>query len=99
MTVDSATRACHAVVVATAVAAHFGYLAYLPSGGFVALRWPRSLWLHVPAVVWGVALVMCGLPCPLTEAENWARARAGLAVLPVDGFIGRYVAGVLYPAG
>ena len=93
------TRGCYAAVVAAAVVAHFGYLAYLPSGGFMALRWPRSLWLHVPVVAWGVAVVTWGLPCPLTEVENWARARAGLAALPAGGFIGRYVAGVLYPAG
>src|SRR5437764_335966 len=99
MTAESVTRGCYAVVVVTAVATHFSYLAYLPSGGFVALRWPRSLWLHLPVVAWGVAVVTCELPCPLTEAEKWARARAGLAVLPADGFIGRYVDGVLYPAG
>ncbi|MEA2202911.1 MAG: hypothetical protein QOI89_3619, partial [Solirubrobacteraceae bacterium] len=29
--------------VALTVGAHFGYLLYLPSGGFLALRWPRSI--------------------------------------------------------
>ncbi len=80
------------------VGAHFGYLLYLPSGGFLALRWPRSILLHVPAVGWGICVVACGLPCPLTRLEEWARARAEMNPLPVAGFTERYVAGVFYPS-
>lgn len=85
-----------AAVVLT-VGAHFSYLLYLPSGGFLALRWPRSIWLHVPMVLWGVGVVVFGLPCPLTEIERRARERAGMDPLPTSGFIGRYVDGVFYP--
>ncbi|HTX96225.1 MAG TPA: DUF2784 domain-containing protein [Mycobacterium sp.] len=85
--------------VAATVAAHFGYLVYLPVGGFLALRWPRTMVLHVPMVTWGVAVVALELPCPLTSLESWARRRADMAPLPSTGFIDRYVAGVLYPAG
>lgn len=86
-----------AAVVVT-VGAHFAYLLYLPSGGFLALCWPRSIWFHVPTVLWGVGVVVFGLPCPLTEIERRARARAGMDPLPTSGFIGRYVDGVFYPA-
>jgi len=86
-----------AAVVLT-VGAHFAYLGYLPSGGFLALRWPRSIVLHVPTVLWGVGVVAFGLPCPLTELERWARARADMDPQPNSGFIDRYVAGVFYPA-
>jgi uncharacterized membrane protein (GlpM family) len=86
-----------AAVVLT-VGAHLAYLIYLPSGGFLALRWPRSIALHVAAVIWGVAVVAVGLPCPLTELEQRARAWAGMNRLPESGFIDRYVAGVFYPA-
>jgi len=84
--------------VGLTVGAHLAYLAYLPSGGFLALRWPRSIALHVPVVIWGVAVVLIGLPCPLTELEQRARARAGMDRLPESGFIDRYVDGVFYPA-
>jgi hypothetical protein len=90
-------KLCLAGVVATVVA-HFAYLIYLPGGGFLALRWPRTLLLHVPAVLWGVGVVYFGLPCPLTRLEQRARTRAGLAPLPASGFVDRYVAGVFYPA-
>lgn len=85
-------------VVAT-VAAHFAYLLYVPSGGFLALRWPRTMALHVPAVAWGVAVVALRLPCPLTTLESWARRRAAMDPLPTTGFIDRYVAGPLVPSG
>src|SRR6202012_3553718 len=84
--------------VALTAGAHFPYLAYVPSGGFLALRWPRTLWLHVAAVAWAVAVVGLPLPCPLTWLESVARARAGMSPLPATGFIDRYVAGVLYPS-
>ncbi len=86
------------LAVLFAVGAHFAYLLYLPSGGFLALRYPRSIALHAPAVGWGVGVVACGLPCPLTRLEEWARARAEMDPLPTAGFVERYVAGVLYPA-
>lgn len=95
---QDARQALYAGAVAATVAAHLGYLVYLPSGGFLVLRWPRSVWLHVPVVVWGIAVVTVQLPCPLTWLEQRARDHAGMAALRPDGFIGRYVAGVVYPA-
>ena len=88
----------HVATVIAAVAAHFAYLIYLPSGGFMALRWRRTFWLHLPAVCWGLGVVTMDLPCPLTELEQRARTSAGMAPLPKTGFVGRYVAGVVFPA-
>ncbi len=88
----------YVAVVAITVAAHFAYLVFVPSGGFLALRWRRMLWWHVPAVIWGVGVVRYQWPCPLTFLEQWARARGGMTALPVSGFTERYVAGVFYPA-
>ena len=79
-------------------AAHFAFLIYLPGGGFLALRWRRSIWLHVSAVLWGIGSVALHLGCPLTALEQFSRARAGVAPLGSAGFIDHYVTGVLYPA-
>jgi hypothetical protein len=88
----------HVATVIAAVAAHFGFLIYLPSGGFLALRWRWTFWLHLPAVCWGVGVVAMDLPCPLTTLEQRARRAAGMDPLPETGFVGRYVAGVVFPA-
>jgi Protein of Unknown function (DUF2784) len=53
--------------------------------------------LHVATVLWGVGVVVFGLPCPLTELERRAGARAGMNPLPTSGFIDRYVARRLLP--
>lgn len=88
-----------AIVVALTVAVHFVFIGYLVIGGFLAWRWPRSILLHVPVVVWGAGSLLSGLPCPLTDLERWARAGAHLNPLPPQGFIAHYITGVLYPAG
>ncbi|GAB3145725.1 DUF2784 domain-containing protein [Micromonospora sonneratiae] len=75
---------------------HFGFLAYLVVGGFLAWRWPRTIWSHLVAVSWGIVVVAAGLDCPLTYAEHWSRRQAGESGV-MRGFIDRYIEGVLYP--
>lgn len=86
------------VAVGFIVAMHLAFVGYVVAGGFLALRWPRSIWLHVPAVTWAVLIVVAGLNCPLTSLERRARAAAGMAPLPPDGFVAHYLTGVVYPA-
>ncbi|WP_244167985.1 DUF2784 domain-containing protein [Mycobacterium paraffinicum] len=92
-------RKGYVAAVVVTVGAHLAYLAYVPVGGFLALRWPRTIVLHRAAVAWGVAVIALRLPCPLTSAESWARRRAGMDPLPTAGFVDRYVAGLLVPSG
>jgi hypothetical protein len=87
------------ILVALTVAVHFAFVGYLVIGGFLAWRWPRTIALHVPVVLWGVGSIAFGFPCPLTDLERWARAGAGMRPLSPDGFIAHYITGVLYPAG
>jgi hypothetical protein len=79
------------------LALHFGYLAYLILGGFVAWRWPKAFWPHLAAALWAVLIVLNWVACPLTIAENWARVQMGQTA-PTAGFIDRYLTGVIYPA-
>jgi Protein of Unknown function (DUF2784) len=85
------------VVGDAAMLAHFMFLAYLVVGGFLAWRWPWTIWAHVAVALYGLFNVLVGWPCPLTHVENWGRARAGEATLPGTGFIDHYIAGVVYP--
>jgi hypothetical protein len=88
----------YTTVVAVTAAVHFAFVAYGVLGGFLAIRWPRSIWLHVPVVVWCVAIEVVDFVCPLTALERWARVGAGMPPLPADGFIDYYITGVWYPA-
>ena len=85
------------LVADAAMVAHFVFLAYLVVGGFIAWRWPWTIWTHIAVALYGLFNVLVGWPCPLTHVENWGRARAGEATLPGTGFIDHYIAGVIYP--
>lgn len=87
------------LVLVSAVVAHFAFLLYLPLGGFLALRWRRSIWLHLLVVTWALGSLAAGYGCPLTDLERWARAQAGLPPLGPAGFIDHYLVGVVNPAG
>lgn len=78
------------------LAVHFAYLAYVVLGGFLAWRWPRTIWVHLAAALWGLIAITFPTVCPLTDAEDWSRRQAGEAGL-TTGFIDRYIEGVLYP--
>lgn len=92
-------KALYTALVWVVVAAHFAFLIYLPSGGFLALRWRRSIWLHAAVVLWGIGSVALHFWCPLTALEQWARPRAGMPSLGSAGFIDHYITGVMYPSG
>jgi hypothetical protein len=79
------------------LALHFGFIAYLVLGGFLAWRWPRAIVPHAAVAVWGILIVLEWVDCPLTWAEGWARQRSGQPPLTA-GFIDRYITGVIYPA-
>jgi hypothetical protein len=88
----------YTIVVAITVAVHLAFMGYGVIGGFLATRWPKSVWLHVPVVMWCVAIEVVDFVCPLTALERWGRTRAGMAPLPSEGFIDHYLTGVWYPA-
>lgn len=86
-------------VVVSTVVMHFAFIAYVLAGGFLALRWRRTMWLHVPAVIWGIGIAAKRVDCPLTWVERWARTKAAMTPLSPDGFVAHYITGVIYPAG
>ncbi len=77
---------------------HFGFVIFVVVGGLLATRWPRAMWIHIPAVLWGVLIEMAGWVCPLTPLANYLREQAGAAGYQGE-FIAHYIVPVLYPAG
>lgn len=75
---------------------HFGYIAFVVVGGFLAWRWPWLLWIHLPAVIWGLAIIVVGFTCPLTPLEKYWRRLAGQAGY-TGGFVEHYLTGIIYP--
>lgn len=77
---------------------HFGFVIFVVAGGLLAIRWPRVMWIHIPAALWGVLIEMADWVCPLTPLENYLRERGGAAEYQGD-FVAHYIVPVLYPAG
>jgi hypothetical protein len=88
----------YALLAALVVAAHLAFVVFAVAGGLLALRWPRTAWLHVPAAVWAAFIEFSGGICPLTPIEGELRRRAGLEPYAGD-FVANYVFPVLYPDG
>jgi len=80
------------------VVIHLGFILFVMLGGLLLLRWPSLIWLHVPAVAWGVIVECLHLGCPLTPWENQMRRMAGQAGYE-GGFIEHYLIPLIYPAG
>lgn len=76
---------------------HLAFTVIAVLGGFLAWFQPWVLWLHLPALAWGLAGQVRDLPCPLTTLENRSRRRGGWLPLARSGFIDHYFTGVLYP--
>lgn len=86
------------VIGDTAMVLHLAFLAYVTLGGFLAWRWPRTIWPHTAVALYGLGVTVVGWTCPLTRLENWGRAQAGRTGLTQTGFIDHYLTGVIYPA-
>jgi hypothetical protein len=85
------------VIVFLTATVHLAFLIYVVVGGFIAVRWIHTIWLHLLAALWGISSVALHLLCPLTLLEQWGRNHAGMPPLPSTGFIDHYIAGVVYP--
>jgi len=77
---------------------HFAFIVFVLLGALLLLRWPRVMWLHLPAAAWGVAIEFAGWFCPLTRLENWLLRRAGESGYE-GGFVAHYIFALIYPAG
>jgi hypothetical protein len=78
--------------------AHAVFVVFVVLGGFAVLRWPRLVWLHLPAAIWGAGIEFVGGICPLTPLENHWRRLAGEQGYGV-GFVEHYLLAALYPEG
>jgi hypothetical protein len=72
-------------------------MAYLLVGGFIAWRWPKTIWIHGVAALWAALIVTTKVPCPLTALQNHLRESAGQQPLS-NSFINLYIRGTFYPA-
>jgi hypothetical protein len=77
---------------------HFVFIVFAMFGAAL-VAWKRAfIWLHAPALGWGLWIELSHGVCPLTPLENHFRALAGEAGYS-GGFIEHYLLPVIYPHG
>ena len=77
---------------------HLGFIVFASLGALLAFKWPRLVWLHLPAMIWAAITEFMGLICPLTPLENWLRQQAGADPYQ-SSFIAHYLLPLIYPPG
>jgi len=76
---------------------HLVFIVFVILGGLLLLPWPRLVYLHLPAVVWGGLVELQGWLCPLTPMEQHLRKLAGENGYS-GGFVEHYLLPLIYPA-
>lgn len=77
--------------------AHLGFIVFATLGALLLWRWPRLVWLHLPALAWGLWIELSHGLCPLTAIENALRACAGRSRY-AGGFIEHHLLPLIYPS-
>ncbi len=80
------------------LAVHLGFIVFVILGGLLLLRFPKIMYLHIPAAVWGAVVEISGRICPLTTWENDLRQSAGESGY-AESFVEHYLVPIIYPAG
>ena len=84
------------VLADATVGLHVLALLYIGLGGFLAWRWPKSIFVHIFFALWGVAVNAFPISCPLTALEDYFRSQQDLGPLP-GGFNAYYIYGTIFP--
>lgn len=77
---------------------HFAFILFAIFGGLLVLWRFRAIILHLPALLWGAAIIGTGRICPLTPLENTLRALAGEQSYS-GSFVEHYLLLAIYPPG
>jgi len=77
---------------------HFGLVAFVVAGGFVARRHPRVTRAHLATLAATAAIYAAGFDCPLTDWEKGLRRMAGDEVY-AGGYLEHYLVSPFHPAG
>jgi Protein of Unknown function (DUF2784) len=73
------SRETYLILADAALIVHALYILWVVFGAIFTRGRPRLAAVHVATILWGIIAETTPAPCPLTLAENWCEARAGIA--------------------
>ena len=75
---------------------HFAFIIFVVFGGILFLITTKIIYVHLPALFWGIYIELTHSICPLTYIENWFLQKANLTTY-TEGFIQNYLVPIVYP--
>ncbi|MBO6493669.1 MAG: DUF2784 domain-containing protein [Pelagibacteraceae bacterium] len=79
-----------------ALIVHFAFIIFVVFGGLLFFVLTKIIYVHLPALFWGIYIELTHSICPLTYLENWFLQKADLKTYS-EGFIQSYLAPIVYP--
>ena len=76
---------------------HLLFILFVILGALLIIKWRWVIYLHLPAVLWGILIEFSHGICPLTPWEKALRLAAGEASYETS-FIEHYLVPLIYPA-
>lgn len=84
------------LLAALVLAIHLTWILWVIIGALWTRGRPWLTGFHLISLVWGIVVEVGPRPCPLTQAEQWLEARAGLQSYS-GSFLVHYLDAVVYP--
>ncbi len=75
---------------------HLIFILFVIFGGLLFFIFSKVIYIHLPALGWGIYLELTGSRCPLTYLENWFLSQGQLTTYS-NSFIQNYVLPIIYP--
>ena len=75
---------------------HFTFIIFVAFGALLFFVSTKIIYVHLPALIWGIYIELTHSICPLTHLENWFLLKANLKTYS-EGFIQNYLVPIVYP--
>ena len=75
---------------------HLIFILFVIFGGLLFFIFPKIIYIHLPALIWGIYIELTSSICPLTYIENWFLHKGGLTTYS-GTFINKYLYSIIYP--
>ena len=75
---------------------HFTFIIFIAFGALLFFVSKKIIYVHIPALIWGIYMELTHSVCPLTYLENWFLEKANLSAYS-ESFIQHYLVPIVYP--
>ena len=77
---------------------HLIFILFVIFGGLFFFIFSKIIYIHLPALLWGIYIELTNSVCPLTYLEKWFLYKGELTTYSND-FINNYFFPIIYPEG